>query len=91
MQLQELEAAVGLEEMVSRRVVQRGGHFISTFSSLQHPAGAHLPVPGEDQPYCQELAVATGCHAAGRQAGYRAHFQLGTWSTLAELFRGAYG
>lgn len=62
-----------------------------TFLSLHCPAGAHLPVPGENQPYCQKLAMATGCHAAGRQTGHRSHFQLGMWSTLVELFRGVYG
>lgn len=87
-----LEAVAGLEEAVCKMVVGTGGRSVFTFSSSHCPAGAHLPLPRENQPHCQKPAVITDSHAACRQTGHRANFQLGIRRTrLVEFFHGVCG
>lgn len=57
-----LEAVAGLEE--SKDDAPRlQGHLV-----LLCPTGAHSPLPGGNQPYCQRHAVITDSQAAGREA-----------------------
>lgn len=91
MHLLGLEADAGLEDTVSKMVIQRGGHSTFTFLSLHCPTGTHLPLLGGNQPYCQKLTVITDSHTACSRAGHMANFQLGIWrALLVELFHGVY-
>lgn len=80
--------------------IQDGGtkrttlHLYTAFSSLHCPAGAQLPLPGENQPYWQKLAGITDSHTACRQTGIGQIFSLefgGHSKPLVELFHGVYG
>lgn len=72
--------------------IQDGGakrttlHPYTAISSLRCPTGAHLPLPGENVPYCQKL---TASHITCRQTGIGQIFSLergGHSKPLVELF-----
>lgn len=75
--------------------IQHGGTKRTTFhpytavSSLHCPTGGHLPLPGENPPYCQKLAVITASHTTCRWTDIGQIFSLelgGHSKPLVELF-----